>query len=191
MSRVPSIRMRIREVPWQPLPEEAKGEAMKTSKPKLSRHQKRIIASIAMIHDLMGHRWWSRMVIGEVVQAGGFHDVIQTRTMLKLREMGLVMLERQSWPPEVQALVRCTCGMFHWGLTEAGVELAKTIPVSWTNEIRDRIRSATLHDEWRCVGDGGKRGDLWEPPKFEDDDDDDFNEARDPSPVTPRSPVFA
>lgn len=149
---------------------------------KLTKHQKRILATLAKMAECLGHQWWGRSAIGEVVAAGGFHAVIQTRTMLKLRELGLVMLERQSWPAEVQALVRCNCGMYHWGLTQAGRELASTIKVAWPSDISDRVRIAACHDNWRCEGNGDGDGDLWVWKIDDDDSDDDFQEPREPSP---------
>jgi len=152
---------------------------------KLSKHQTRVLAALFAIQRKHEWRWWGRAAIGEVVKAGGFHDVIQSRTMLRLRELGLVMLERQSWPPDVQRLVRCSCGMWRWGLTQAGAELADTLRVAWPADIDKRLKWAAYHDDWLCTGDGDGHGELFKPPDWGDDDDDD----RGPSPAPAPTPL--
>ncbi len=164
---------------------------------KLTTHQKRILAALHELHKQHSHRWWGRAAIGVLVQAGGRHDIIQRRTMLKLRELGLVMLERQSWSRDVQRQVHCTCGMHHWGLTQAGAELAIALRVHWGGDRRHGtdletlLSSAACHDDWRCTGDGDGHGELFVRPKWrdDDDDDDDFQEPLQPGPIVPNSPA--
>lgn len=59
---------------------------------KLTKHQKRILAALLELERRYSHCWWSRDSIGQVVGAGGYHSVIQKRTILSLSELGLVLL---------------------------------------------------------------------------------------------------
>lgn len=147
---------------------------------KLSPHQKRILAAIVALESEHLHAWWSREAIGSVVVAGGFHQVIQKRTMLALSELGLVLLEVESWPREVRLLVSCVCASYQWGLTEPGRALAFEIHdrTRWTAESRALVKDAGIwlraKKDDACEG-RTNRGDRWQPPAildFEDDDDD-------------------
>jgi hypothetical protein len=148
---------------------------------KLTPHQKRILATLVALESEHFHAWWSREAIGSVVAAGGYHQVIQKRTMLALSELGLVLLEVESWPREVRELVSCVCAAYQWGLTEPGRALAMEIydRTRWSAEARASIKDAgTWHrakKEETCEG-RTTRGERWKPPAildFELDDDDD------------------
>jgi hypothetical protein len=145
---------------------------------KLTPHQKRILATLVALESEHFHAWWSREAIGSVVAAGGYHQVIQKRTMLALSELGLVLLEVESWPREVRELVSCVCAAYQWGLTEPGRALAMEIydRTRWTAEARDLIKQARLwiveKRDAPCEG-RTTRGERWQPPAILDTDDDD------------------
>ena len=126
---------------------------MKSQQMKITAHQQRVLAAIRALevaHDLP---WWPRYEIGRVVGAGGYHGVIQVRTMGALKGMGLVRTEWSSWPKEVAALVRCSCACAQWGLTEEGRSLADSFNVRWSQATANRVKGVCkpqpgwLHDE--------------------------------------------
>lgn len=118
---------------------------------KLTDHQKRVLSSLLNLERRHVRRWWSREAIGCVVGAGGFHDVIQKRTMLTLSAASLVMLEVESWPKEVRRLVTCNCAAYRWGLTDAGRQAAEAIPIRMTDDAEKRLADAR---EYECQDPG-------------------------------------
>lgn len=146
---------------------------------KLTKHQARVLAALLGLWERHGCRWWSRHAIGGVVLAGGYHDVIQRRTMIALEAAGLVMLEYESWPPEIRLAVRCNCAFHFWGLTAAGEELARGLKIVWTREAARGIEAAKITD-W--MG------------RHHDDDDDEWGDDDGPAPAPaprPQAPAFA
>ena len=111
---------------------------------KLTAHQTRVMAALWALTVEHQCRWWSRDDVGNVVGAGGYHQVIQLGTMARLKAAGLVQTERSSWPAEVQQLVRCGCACFSWGLTAAGRELAKGLNVRMDDAARERIHAQRM-----------------------------------------------
>lgn len=141
---------------------------------KLSAHQKRILAALLELERRFGHRWWGREAIGYVVGAGGFHQVIQTRTMLALSSLSLVLLEVESWPAQTRRLVHCSCAAYHWGLTDAGRSLASSLAVRWPATADDRFRYVAFRrDDDPCEGRTEKGDRFVRPAIMLDDDDDD------------------
>lgn len=139
----------------------------------LTKHQRRVLAALLALerkHDL---RWWSRDDIGSVVDAGGYHNVIQRTTIAKLKELGLVQTERSSWPEDTQKLVRCNCGVCDWGLTELGRSVAEGLLIKLPKETMARIdfRSYVKVHRDNC----GDWDDSENPLRrsFDDDEDDD------------------
>lgn len=130
-----------------------------------------------------GIRWWNRDAIGSVVQAGGFHNVIQTRTMLKLSDLSLVLLEVESWPKETRQLVACNCAAYTWGLTDAGRSLAETFKIRWTGEPEKCLDSAKYYGHRGCIHDNvegrTRQGDRWVSPRVASDIDDDEHDPTD------------
>jgi hypothetical protein len=127
---------------------------MTSQSPKLSNHQKRVLAALVALEDAHGWRWWPRHAIGVVVGAGGFHDTIQLGTMHRLKLAGLVQTERASWPQHVAERVTCNCACGNWGLTLAGRELADSLRVKITADVERIVLSCkifgrhfTAHDE--------------------------------------------
>lgn len=144
----------------------------------LSKHQKRVIAALFALEQVHGTRWWNRHAIGYVVAAGGYHDVIQIKTIAVLKEVGLVQTERSSWTEDVQSLVRCNCASYQWGLTDAGLGVARDLQLSWTEEFQKRVHEAKTYN-WQ----GCQRDEDEPPPGFFDDDDD--GDPFSPSPKRP------
>lgn len=127
----------------------------------LTPHQKRVLAAMLALERRYEHRWWSRDTIGQVVDAGGYHQTIQRSTMERLYEAGLVMLEAESWSEEVQELVRCNCSCHNFGLTDAGKAAAESLLIKLTPANQRAIRLAeyeTIH---------------WLKRSLEDDSDED------------------
>ncbi len=141
----------------------------------LTQHQKRVLAALFELERRHKRQWWGRDAVGEVVRAGGYHAVIQKRTMLKLSEASLVMLEVESWPADTRRLVFCNCAAYRWGLTDAGRSMAETLSVRWPEDADKRFAWARCHD---CHDDDpaeGRttKGDRFEPRMILDDEDDD------------------
>lgn len=107
---------------------------------QVTKHQTRVLVAMLALERHWDHRWWSRDAIGWIVQAGGFHQIIQESTMVRLRQAGLAMVEWESWPPDVQALVRCHCGCCNWGLTDLGRQIAAAKNFVPNAEIEERLQ---------------------------------------------------
>lgn len=130
---------------------------------KLTPHQKRVIAAMLALERCTSHPWWLRDDIGRVVDAGGFHSCIQTKTMLALSDCGLVLLQVESWPKEVRQSVHCNCAAYRWGLTDAGRKVAETIKIRWGQTSSDRLN--TMYAPKCDAGEGQtKDGDRWVSP---------------------------
>ena len=99
--------------------------------PALSRHQWTILAALRALTEHHDVRWWSRDAIGRIVQAGGYHGVIQRRSMHALKVLGLVITEDADWSQIVRDYVRCTCACCEWGLSALGWQVADTKKVTW------------------------------------------------------------
>ena len=147
----------------------------------LTKHQKRILAALLALEQRNDHRWWGRDAIGYLVGAGGYHAVIQKRTMLVLSAESLVLLEVETWPAATRRLVTCNCAAFRWGLTDFGRAIAETISVAWPADAEQRFGWARLYE---CRHDDTKegpttRGDRFEPRSvlFERDDEDEDDPA--------------
>lgn len=149
----------------------------------LTAHQKRILAAMLALETQYGQRWWSRDAIGDVVGAGGYHRIIQVRTMHTLRDAKLVIVEAESFPPEVAAVVRCGCACHHWGLTAKGRDTAaasgvrqtdtsKAAMERWKHETRNNLAFGM-----ECVNRGGKT--QWQIDFENRDNDDDEPDAAD------------
>ncbi len=108
----------------------------------LTRHQRTILGALRALTEAHGNRWWSRDAIGQIVCAGGFHQTIQTRSMIVLKQLGLVQTEDSAWPDEIRNMVRCTCACHEWGLTEAGETRANRMEIRWSAEIGEKIAQA-------------------------------------------------
>jgi hypothetical protein len=145
---------------------------------KLTDHQKRVLAAILALEEKHGCRWWSRDAIGSIVEAGGYHQVIQKSTIRILKLAGLVMTERSGFSPEVLQAIRCTCGCHYWGLTELGRQTAQSIGVKWSEHSRKRVEEARI-DNYH-----GRYLDEDEPWDFDSDDDDD-DDGDGPNPIFP------
>jgi len=115
-----------------------------TSHPRLTKHQARVLAALRVLSERHGCQWWSRSDIGRIVQSGGFHDIIQVRTMRVLKELGLIQTEDSAWPDEIRAIVRCNCACYQWGLTDAGQEVASGLSIRWDGDTEKRIASALV-----------------------------------------------
>jgi hypothetical protein len=114
---------------------------------KLTTHQTHVLLALHGLEQRRSIRWWNRYAIGSVVYAGGYHQVIQIRTMDALKRAGLVQTERSSWPAHVQEIVRCSCACAEWGLTDAGRRIVERIPVRWTEKAEKAIATAfRFHD---------------------------------------------
>ena len=147
-------------------------------------HQTRVLAALLALQRFHGRRWWSRSAIGEVIRAGGYHDVIQRSTIRRLKEAGLVWLERDSWPAKVRKLIRCRCGRHCWGLTRKGAAAARKLRVAWPPDIETRLQCAGCHDDWR----GGPDDDEDPRDRWRGDDDggdDDDSPSPAPAPLEP------
>lgn len=110
----------------------------------LTIHQKRVLAALLALERKHDWPWWSRDAIGQVVQAGGYHQTIQRSTMVRLRDAGLVLVEAESWSGETRALVRCGCACHNWGLTEAGRETLEELRIRLSKETLRRIDRCSL-----------------------------------------------
>jgi hypothetical protein len=148
---------------------------------KLTAHQKRILAAMLALETRHKRAWWPREAIGHVVAAGGYHQVIQKRSMLALSGLGLVLLEVESWPREVRQLVHCDCAAYCWGLTDGGRDRATSLvfDIRWPDKAQKAIATATLwlrHRDEPCEG-RTTGGDRWQPRRvhelLDDEDDDD------------------
>lgn len=140
-------------------------------------HQKRILAAMLELERRHGLQWWSRDAIGSVVGAGGYHSIIQKRTMLAMSAESFVLLEVESWPAATRKLVRCNCAAYRWGLTEAGRNIAASMSIRWTERAIKAIGTAKVYD---CEIDDSlegrtTKGDRFvpRPVRFRDDEDDD------------------
>lgn len=142
---------------------------------KLTTHQKRILAVLLELERRYSWKWWSRDAIGQVVGAGGYHAVIQKRTILLLSGFGLVLLEVESWPSETRKLVHCNCACYRWGLTDAGRTLAETIKVRWPEDAEKRFAWARCdHSNNDDTTEGRTtNGDRFVPKLILDDEEDD------------------
>jgi hypothetical protein len=147
--------------------------------PKLTAHQQRILAALLELERVHGRRWWGRSAIGCVIHAGGYHTVIQRRTMLALSAVSLVFLEVESWPADTRRLVSCNCAAYRWGLTDAGRAIAETLAVRWPADSAERIRLARWHE---CSHEDSSEGRTMRGDRFaaamkahfdEQEDDDD------------------
>lgn len=149
--------------------------------PRLTDHQKRVLAALLALEEKHGCRWWTRDQIGDVVAAGGFHQVIQVSTISRLKQHGLVQTEWRSWPEETQRLVRVNCAGHYWGLTGYGEEVARGLAIRWPAKAIKRVErmwctTSDPHrdeDDLRRYGGGG------------DDDDDDDDGSPAPAPPQP------
>ncbi len=94
-----------------------------------------------MLEATYGVRWWTRDRIGQVVCAGGFHAVIQLTTIRLLKQAGLVQTERSSWPIQIAAAVKCSCGTWNWGLTDPGRAVAARVRMNWTADSLAAVKS--------------------------------------------------
>jgi hypothetical protein len=56
----------------------------------LTLHQKKVLGALLALERKYQWAWWDRDAIGAVVDAGGFHQIIQQTTIDKLRDLGLV-----------------------------------------------------------------------------------------------------
>lgn len=148
----------------------------------LTKHQTRVLAALLALERAHSRRWWGRDAIGCVVGAGGYHGVIQRRTMLALSAASLVLLEVESWPAETRRLVHCNCAAYRWGLTDAGRVIAERLAIRWPADSEKRIKQASYHDLDCDDATEGRttRGDRFEPRRVlldddrEDDDPADF-----------------
>lgn len=141
---------------------------------KLTTHQKRILAAMNELNIAHNLRWWDRESIGRVVGAGGFHNVIQIKSMTALKSLGLVMTERESWSEEVRQTVQCGCAQYEWGLTEQGESIAKELSVRWSDEAKASIIWCGIEKKIReHVQDGPPYERRWWQDRDEDDDDGD------------------
>jgi hypothetical protein len=111
----------------------------------LTLHQKKVLGALLALEQQYQWAWWDRDAIGAVVDAGGFHQIIQQKTIDKLRERGLVQSQASHWPAKVQALVRCGCACHYFGLTEAGRAAANEITFRITEDVRQRLDHCELH----------------------------------------------
>lgn len=140
---------------------------------KLTTHQKRIIAAMYELGAAHSLRWWSRDSIGSVVDAGGYHQIIQVRSMEALHDHGMVITERESWPEDVRRLVQCNCACFQWGLTAPGVAIAEDLNVRWSEEAKQSIQRCglekTLRD--RVVSSSGVEKSQWRHFRYLDDEE--------------------
>lgn len=97
-----------------------------TTKSKLTRHQKRILAAMMFLaHDLPGP-WFSRWDIG--VRATGTYGNCKIGTMLALRVAGLVATESEDTLRAVREQ-RCRCGCDRWQIAPAGFAVANRFDV--------------------------------------------------------------
>lgn len=159
----------------------------KEKRPRLTKHQTRVLVALHALYKAHNCEWWSRDAIGSIVDAGGFHQTIQLRTMSILKEAGLVQTQRSSWTEEMRMMVRCSCGCCDWGLTAAGLEFAESFRVVIDKDSKKQINQLayqTRHDHrdeddrpWLNGGD-------------DDDDDDGDNNSPAPKP-RPQEPCLA
>ncbi len=105
----------------------------------LTPHRKRVLAAMLALERTHGWSWWSQDAIGHVVNAGGYHQIIQKRTIETLQELGLVMSQARSWSPEMVAECRCGCACHRYGLTDAGREVAEDLYIRLTDDTRKRM----------------------------------------------------
>lgn len=111
----------------------------------LSLHQKKVLGALLALEIRFEWRWFDRDALGAVVMAGGYHSVIQQRTIDGLIEQGLVQSQASSWSPETVAEVRCGCAAHKFGLTEAGRVAAGEIRFRVTEEMRARLEHCAYH----------------------------------------------
>jgi hypothetical protein len=142
----------------------------KRESPRLTKHQTRVLAALFVLTERHNCRWWSRDAIGRIVQAGGFHDVIQVATMRALKRLGLVRTEDSAWPEEVRQSVRCNCACYQWGLTDAGEAFAFSLSARWSPETEQRIANSLV------ARPAYERHDEDEGPRYEDRDDENEEE---------------
>jgi hypothetical protein len=147
----------------------------------LTPHQRRVIAALSALEDAHGYRWWSRVAIGYVVGAGGFHDTIQIKTIALLKARGMVLTQRSSWSEETKAAVSCNCGCWHWGLTALGREEASRIAMRWPESALQRVHTTHPNRCHRFLDEDDEQ-DFF---RGSGDDDDDDDSPRPRSPVGP------
>lgn len=152
---------------------------------KPSPHQKRVVAALLALEQRHAWRWWPRAAIGQVVQARGFHRVIQISTMHALRDRGLVCTLRSELPAEVRRWVRCGCCCGEWGLTASGRNMAQAFRVHWAADTKQRIEQCAVYAIDWCDDDEGDRRKRWR----DDDDDDDDDNGDFPINPRPRGPM--
>lgn len=145
----------------------------------LSAHQKRVLAAVLALQQEHNWQWWDRTAIGYVVGAGGFHGTIQLKTVALLKDAGLIRTQRSSWTDEMRSKVNCACGTHNWGLTDKGVEVAKTIRVRWPDEYSTRVRSLAYEARTDF------RDEDEPPPGWDDDDDEDDDGGPGPDDPSP------
>lgn len=155
--------------------------ATKTPALKLTTHQQRILAALLELERRHTVRWWNRYSIGLVVGEGGCHDVIQKRTMLRLSELSLVLLEVESWPKETRQRVSCNCAAYAWGLSDAGRAVAEALQIRWPKDAETRLAEARYHTHHGDDDAEGqtRRGDRWVSPRLASDIDDDDHDPAD------------
>ncbi len=156
---------------------------MTTNQRKPTPHQQRVLAALLRLEAEHGWAWWPRAYIGEVVGAGGFHRVIQIKTMAALKAAGLVQTERSFWPEKIRLIIRCGCACCEWGLTPAGREWATSNPLRWPADAIEDVERLGFHcsheprdeddEQWRNFGGDG------------DDDDDPCSPSPSPAPLEP------
>lgn len=151
-----------------------------------SAHQKRVMAALLALEETHAWRWWPRAAVGGVVQAGGFHRVIQIPTMHALRDRGLVCTLRSVLPAEVRRYIRCGCCCSEWGLTAAGRELAQSLRVRWSADTKQRVEQCGIYAKDWCDEDEGDRR-----KRRRDDDDDGDDDGDFPINFRPRSPLMS
>lgn len=111
----------------------------------LTLHQKKVLGALLALEHFFEWAWWDRDAIGAVVDAGGFHQIIQQATIDRLIEAGHVQCQASTWSPEQIAEVRCGCALHHFGLTETGRAAAHEITFRVTDDMRARIEKCRLH----------------------------------------------
>lgn len=143
---------------------------------KLTPHQKKIIGALLALETQHDWHWWSCRSIGRIVQAGGRHSTIQTRTMRLLFKLGLVITQAHSWTEESVDQVRCGCATYHWGLTDAGRTAAGDLTFRLPEETRQRLASCgfdAINFTSRGITRINEDKDWWhDHSQFDDDEDD-------------------
>lgn len=111
--------------------------------PKLSTHQKRCLVAARELEAELGRRevrYWTWSAVGEVLEK--YSMKVSTRTIDRIEAAGLLTTEGDDLGLEGRQRRNCYCHWHHWRLSEAGLELAWHLKVTFDEATCRRIVSA-------------------------------------------------